>query len=35
LVAGKETGEGTVTIVRREAHERLDQAAFIDNMSKE
>ena len=25
---------GTI-IVRREAHERLDQAAFIDNMSKE
>ena len=33
--AGKDTGEGTVTIIRREAHERLDQAAFIDNMSKE
>ena len=27
--------EGTITIVRREASERLDQAAFIDNMSKE
>ena len=34
-VAAKSAEEGTVTILRREANERLDQAAFIDNMTKE
>jgi hypothetical protein len=34
-LAGIPANEGTITIVRREASERLDQAAFVDNMSKE
>jgi hypothetical protein len=32
---GVPPNEGTISIVRREASERLDQAAFVDNMSKE
>lgn len=34
-IAGEHPSEGTLTVVRREANERLNQAAFIDNMSKE
>ncbi len=34
-LAVKAVDEGTITIVRKQASERLDQAAFIDNMSKE
>jgi hypothetical protein len=30
-----QAGENTVSVGRREAAERLDQAAFIDNMSKD
>jgi hypothetical protein len=33
--AGGPASEGSITIVRREANECLNKAAFIDNMSKE
>jgi hypothetical protein len=33
--ADEHPSEGTITVVRREADERLDKAAFIDNMTKE
>lgn len=35
VVPAAEAGESTINVVRREAADRIQQAAFIDNMSKD